>query len=217
MEVVVSLRLPLAAMCFALLAAACSSGEPSDTVTYKDPSELSLFAVPNDWHLYELDELAALDDLPFNETFQGLEFTTVNSVAFDGSPVRDVSNVTTPVATASFPIGSMSVRSVGNSERDFLSRVVLHQSVLPYYSFNEPDEVSKEDFSFGDGFDGVRVLVSFVADNNRDVGVAYLISVHDAEERRIYSMVAGCSYECFIANQEEIVKVVDSWLVNTKA
>jgi len=201
----------------ATLAAACSTDGGADRITYKDPDQLSVFSIPSEWHLYELSELSALADLPFSESFQGLEFPTVSHVAFDGSPARDVTNVITPMAQASYPIGSVSVRSVGPDARDYLSRVVLHQTVLPYYTYNQPDEVAKEDFSFGAGFDGIRVLVTYVDQNNQDVAVAYLISVHDAAEQRIFSIVAGCNLTCFTTNQATIEEVVDSWLVNTKA
>lgn len=204
-------------LALAMLAAACSTGSETDRITYKDPDQLSVFSVPGEWHLYDLSELSSLDDLPFSESFQGLDFPTVSHVAFDGSPARDVTNVTTPMAQATYPIGSVSVRSVGADARDYLSRVVLHQTVVPYYGYNQPDEVAKEDFSFGQGFDGVRVLVTYVDENNQDVAVAYLISVHDAAEQRIYSIVAGCNLACFTSNQETIEEVVDSWLVNTKA
>jgi hypothetical protein len=30
-------------------------------------------------------------------------------------------------------------------------------------------------------------------------------------------MIAGCNRECFVAQQETIEKVVDSWLVNKRA
>jgi hypothetical protein len=210
------MRWPKGLILLTLLAAACGSGSSGDSVTYTDPSKLSLFTVPAGWNLYELSELSALDRLPFIESFQGLEFPAVSSVAFDGAPVRDVTNVTTPLAEVSFPIGSMSIRTVGEVEKDFLSRAALSQSVLPYYQFANARELEKEDFSFGDGFDGVRLLVSFTDETGQAIGVAYLIAVSDAADQRIYSMMAGCSRQCFIDNQTDIERVVDSWLVNTK-
>ena len=93
---------------------------------------------------------------------------------------------------------------------------MLTQSVIPYFNLPNPDELQKEDFSFGNGFDGVRLLVSFEGEAGNDLGVAYMISVSDPDDSRIYSVVAGCNRDCFVANQEDITKVVDSWLVNKK-
>jgi hypothetical protein len=117
---------------------------------------------------------------------------------------------------AEYPIGAAHVRTVGQTEKDQLSRAVLTQSVVPYYGLANPQELQKEDFTFGDGFEGVRVLFAFEGATDVEQGVAYMISVSDPLDQRIYSIVAGCNRECFIANQDAITKVVDSWLVNKK-
>jgi len=41
--------------------------------------------------------------------------------------------------------------------------------------------------------------------------------VTNPSDDRIYSIVAGCSRQCYIDNQEQIERVVDSWLVNKRA
>jgi len=200
----------------ALALAACSSGE-SNLVTYTDNDRLSRFDVPTDWNLYEFPEISTLSDLPFDETVQGLAFPAMVSVGFDAAPVRDVDALAGSLADADYPIGAAHVRSVGERERDYVSRAVLTQSVVPYLALANPQEIQKEDFSFGDGFDGVRVLFAFEGDTGAQQGVAYMISVSDPEDSRIYSIIAGCKRECFIANQDAITKVIDSWLVNKKA
>jgi len=199
----------------ALVLAACGS-DKADIMTYADPANLSLVNVPAAWNAYQLDELSALDALPFTESFQQFEFPAVSTIAFDAAPARNVTNVTAPLAAAAYPIGSMSVRTVGDVEKEFLSRATLSQSVIPYYQYVEPTEHVKEDFTFGDGFDGVRVLVSFADSSGSGVGVAYMISVTDPADHRMFSIVVGCSRDCFIENQQLIEQVVDSWLVNKK-
>ena len=200
----------------ASLLAACS-GADSGVVTMTDPGRLGRFDLPQSWNVYQLSELSALEELPFDEQFQGYSFPAVSSVGFDGGPVRDVANLTASLPEADYPIGVMSVRSVGEVEKDLLSRATLTQSVLPYYGLSNSQEITKEDFSFGAGYDGVRVLVAFQNEEATDQGVAYLISVSNPDDTRIYSMIAGCNRECFVANQETIEKVVDSWLVNKRA
>ena len=208
--------LTIAASFFFLLAA-CSDAESDGVVTFTDDERLSRFEIPESWHVYELSELSELEDMPFDEQVQGFSFPAISSVGFDGGPVRDVSNVAADLAQADYPIGSMSVRQVGEVEKDLLSRAMLTQSVLPYYGLSNSEEITKEDFSFGNGFDGVRVLVAFQDEAATAQGVAYLISVSNEDDTRIYSMIAGCNRECFIANQDAIEGVVDSWLVNKRA
>jgi hypothetical protein len=196
--------------------AACA-GSDEGVVTFTDDERLSRFELPETWHTYELAELSELEDIPFDEQVQGFSFPPISSVGFDGGPVRDVANLEANLAEADYPIGSMSVREVGEVEKDLLSRAMLTQSVLPYYGLTNSEEITKEDFSFGNGFDGVRVLVAFQNEEATGQGVAYLISVSNEDDTRIYSMIAGCNRECFIANQDTIEGVVDSWLVNKRA
>ncbi len=199
----------------ALVVSSCA-GPNTGLVTVTDAAHLSRLDVPADWNVYSFEALAALDDLPFDEPVQGITFPVVSAVGFDGAPTPDVSRLTVPLSEVSYPIGAATVRTVGALGRDFLSRAVLTQSVIPYFTFNNPQELTKEDFSFGDGFDGVRILVAFEDDAGSSQGVAYMISVSNPEDTRIYSVVAGCNRECFIANQDLITKVVDSWLVNKR-
>jgi hypothetical protein len=215
MRLLTGRRRLLPALAVALVLGACSSGD-SGLTTYTDEDRLSRFDLPEDWNIYDFTEVSTLEDLPFDETFQGLTFPSVVTFGFDAAPVRDVGSLTSSLADANYPIGAAHVRSVGEQEKDFLSRAALTQSVVPYYGLPNPQEIEKEDFSFGDGFDGVRVLVAFEADSGVDQGVAYMISVSDPADSRIYSIVAGCRRECFIDNQDTITKVVDSWLVNKK-
>jgi len=208
-------RLTTLAIVSGLLLAGCG-GTASDVRTVTDDESLSRFDLPEDWHTYELSELSTLERLPFDAGYQNFTFPAISSIGFDGAPVSDVSQLTTSVADSDYPIGAASVRQIGDIERDFLSRAMLTQSVIPYANLPNPDELQKEDFTFGNGWEGVRLLVSFESDSGSDLGVAYLISVSDPDDRRMYSIVAGCNRDCFIANQETITKVVDSWLVNKK-
>lgn len=208
-------RMTTLAVVFGVALAACS-GADADVRSVTDEESLHRFDLPNGWHIYELSELSTLEQLPFDAAYQGFSFPAITSIGFDGAPVEDVTQLGTGLAEADYPIGAASVRQVGDVERDFLSRAMLSQSVLPYQTMASPEEIQKEDFSFGSGFDGIRVLVSFQSETGNDLGVAYLISVSDPDDSRIFSIVAGCNRECFIANQDTITKVVDSWLVNKK-
>jgi hypothetical protein len=200
----------------ALALVSCGTGD-ADTVSYTDPDKLSLVNLPTTWNTYEIAELNALEDVPFAEPYAGFNYPPVSSLAFDAAPARDVANVTNSLALVDYPIGAMSVRTVGDLERQYLNRAALSQSVVPYFQFVDSEEHVREDFSFGDGYDGVRVLVSYVDESGAEVGIAYLISVTDPADNRMYSIVAGCSRDCYIENQAEIERVVDSWLVNKRS
>lgn len=199
-----------------LLISGCAGSGNEDRVTYTDPGNQSLFSMPANWNLYELDELSALAEVPFINAVDSIQLPAISTVVFDGAPVKDVGQLTDDLATATFPVGAATIRSIGADERDFVSRNLLTQAVLPYRSLGNSQEITKEDFSFGNGYDGVRLLVAYQEQDSDDVGVAYLISVTDADDRQMYSIVAGCSQECFIANQATIEELVDSWLVNTR-
>lgn len=201
----------------AVLLTACSgAGATDELITYTDPDRLTLLEMPPDWHLYEIEEINQLDRVPFVQEVQGLEFPVESVIGFDAAPVADVDNLATDLVEADYPIGAATIRSVGERERDFVSRYALTQSVVPYFTVPNARELSKEDFTFGDGYEGVRVLVAYPDATGAGLGVAYLISVTDAEDQRIFSVVAGCSRECFIDRQTDIESVVDSWLVNTR-
>jgi|FLYL01.1.fsa_nt_gi hypothetical protein len=207
-------RLVLVAL-LAVAAVACGRAA-ADSVTYTDPDNRFLVRLPPGWHLYQADELAQVE-VPFVHPVQGLEFPVSSMVGFDRAPARSPVNLEVPLVEADFPVGVATVRTIGTLQRDFVSRFVLTESVVPYRSLPNSRELLKEDFSFGRGYEGVRALVVYTDEVGRDFAVAYLISVTDPDDTVMFSVAAGCSRDCFIQHQDEIEQVVDSWLVNTRA
>lgn len=199
----------------ALAATACGRASASGDV-YTDPERRFLIRLPDGWNLYLPEDLTGLESVPFVNSVQGLEFPPLSLVGFDAAPVKGAGNLSVPLVQADYPIGVATVRSIGPVQRDFVSRFVLTEAVVPYRSLPNSRELLKEDFSFGRGYDGVRVLVVFSDEVGREFGVAYLISVTDPADSRMYSVVAGCSRDCFIQYQDAIEQVVDSWMVNTR-
>jgi hypothetical protein len=197
----------------ALVLAACSSAEEGVT-TYTDPDRLSLIKVPSEWHLYESDETAELESTAFTADIDGLPI--VHSVAFDGAPTRDPENIAAPFMTATYPVGASIIRSVGEEMRDVISRRLLAQVAVPYQGLEITPQF-QEDFEFAEGFDGVRQLATYTDPASGDTAAVYLISVTDDTDEQVYSVAVGCSVECFIDNQDQIVEVVDSWLVNVRS
>lgn len=200
----------------ALAIVACGGSGAGGEIEFTDPERLSLLRLPSDWNLYEEPGSEAIAASPFLPQFSDIAFPAQSVVAFDGAPSAAVDNLATDLADAAYPIGAAAIRSVNEVARDNMSRNLLSQAVFNYAQLTDVQEVTKEDFSFGEGYEGVRRLVAYTAADGQGQGVAYLISVTNPEDSRMYSVVAGCSFECFTANQEEIERVVDSWLVNTK-
>jgi hypothetical protein len=194
-----------------IVAAACSG--TSSSIEYKAPDDSALFRVPQDWHIYSADELTSIQNRPFVTNF-GDQLAVLSEVGFDGAPGASVANLSVAVAAAEYPVGTFVVRAVGESEREAVSRSLLEQAVLWPEAFTVAEGV-EEDFSFDD-FEGIRRFVPFQDQDTEQQGLVYYISVTDPEDTRIFSMAAGCSRTCWEIYGDEIVEVVDSWLVNTR-
>lgn len=199
---------------FALLAVACG-GLPSDRVEYKHPDDLALFEVPRDWHLYEEDELVQ-QNLPFVTNFVDT-LPIVSVTAFDAGTGRSVQNLQQPVAAVRYPVGSFVVRNVSRGERDLLSRASLETLVLwPEFYTVTNRGTGDDDYSFGDDYEGIRRVVQFQDQATEERGVVAFASVTNPDDTLIYSVAVGCSEECFERHTEEILGVVNSWVVNTR-
>lgn len=199
---------------FGVLASACATGT-SDVITYRDPDDLSLFEIPNDWHLYERSELGEVGGVPFAASYAGIVVPVEGGVAFDGAPAASPNNFAVPFSTSPYPIGATAVRAISNEARDFISRSLLTQLVVPYDANEVVRELVKADLDFGKSFEGVEVIVVYTDEATASDAGVYLMSVTDPDVTRMYSMAVGCSLDCFQLHQDEISDVMNSWLVNT--
>lgn len=202
--------LPIVAA-LALVAVACGDSG-SGAQEYK--TDEALFKVPVDWHLYEPDELVALPSVPFVNPDEE-NYPVVSQVAFDGAPGRAVTNLDVSLVTAPHPVGAFTVRNVSQLGRETLSRDELTSNVLDADELRTVNIDLFQDFEFSSDYEGIRRVITFTDGEGQDAGVVYFISVTDAVDSKIFSMAAGCSFDCWTTNQQEIVEVVDSWLVNT--
>ena len=199
----------------AMFAAACSTGS-SDYVEYRDAENTSLFEIPRDWHLYERSELGEVGGIPFVTNFNGIAVPVESGVAFDGAPAEDPLNIGIPFASSPYPIGATSVRAITPDARDFISRSLLTQLVVPYDTNEVVRELVKVDKSFGQDFDGVEVIVVFNDEATASDAGAYVMSVTNPDVTQMYSIAVGCSLDCFQLHQDETADVMSSWLVNTR-
>ena len=208
------LRLAALGAALAVTVSACGSSNP-DVVTYRDPDRHSLFELPTEWNLYEGDQLTQVS-IPFVIQGQDFQLPVISQMAFDGAPDSDPDNVGNSVSTSSFPIGAVTVREIGPDERDFMSRFLLAELVVPYHSQLGSEEILKQDFVFDNDFRGVQLAIAYTDSVTEAEAAVYLISVTDPNVTRMYSIAVGCSLDCFSTHQEDIVAVVDSYLVNTR-
>ncbi len=207
-------RLLLAIALLALVASGC--GGVANRIEYKDPEDQALFKIPDDWHLYRSDELAGLSEIPFVSPAGASPLAVLTQVAFDGAPGRDISNLDISAAASGYPVGAYSVRSVGFDDRDALSRRMLSEAVLSPAAYTLGNDVLIEDFDFGRNYEGIRRFLPFTETATAAQGIVYFVSVTNPDDTRVYSIAAGCSNACWETHGEEIVDVVDSWLVNTR-
>ena len=202
---------------FGLLASACGGG-PSDKVQYKDPDDLALFEVPNDWNVYDADDLSELGSptlLPFAiDLVSAMPINTL--VAFDAGPARNVSNLSQRVTSVRYPLGTYLVRDVSRDERDVLSRATLESLVLWPQFYTILPGGAEIDFDFGSDYEGIYRIVGFEDAVTEERGVVVFTSVTNPDDTLIYSIAVGCAEDCFAQYADEMYEVVDSWVVNTK-
>lgn len=201
----------------ALGSAACGSSGDSGLISVRDAGDppSMFFQVPSDWSVYQSSDLEGVTETPFVAQTSDLTLPVASRVVFQGTS-RDAGVPDANVSDSQYPVGSAVVRTIPASQRDAMSRYWLAELVVPYHGQAVASEELKQDISLGEGFDGVQLLVAY---NDTITGIdtaVFFISVTDPEVQEMYSIAVGCSVACFNENVEEIVDIIDSWLVNTR-
>ena len=209
-------RIVVVVAALGLLVAACSGATSSSTQSVTDDEQLTRINIPVNWEHYSNDSLAGIADTPFVVQPPGAEMPVVSRFAFDAAPITDTGNLLGPISEADFPVGSSVVRRISPETRDFVSRYLLAEVVVPYHSASASEELFKQDIDLGDDHAGVQVAVVYKdLETDLDAGVM-LISATNPEVTTLYQVAIGCSLECFQTYAPTIREVVDSWLVNTR-
>lgn len=200
-----------------LLSTACSvAGSSGGTQSITDANQLTRIDLPAEWEYYTNDSLAGIADTPFVVQAPGAEMPVVSRFAFDAAPVADTNNLLGPISQADFPVGSSVVRRISPDVRDFVSRYLLAEVVVPYHSASASEELFKQDVDLGDNHEGVQLAVVYKdLQTDEDAGVMF-ISATDPEVTTLYQIAIGCSLECFQIYGPAIEEVLDTWLVNTR-
>jgi hypothetical protein len=200
-----------------LLVTACSAaGSSGGTQSITDADQLTRIDLPADWEYYSNESLAGIADTPFVIQAPGAEMPVVSRFAFDAAPIADPNNLLGPISQADFPVGSSVVRRISPDVRDFVSRYLLAEVVVPYHSASASEELFKQDIDLGDDHTGVQLAVVYKdLQTDEDVGVMF-ISATDPEVTTLFQVAIGCSLECFQIYGPTIREIVDTWLVNTR-
>ena len=209
-----SRRLAAVAALLAIVAAACTSGS-SEIQQYRDPDNLALFEVPNDWHVYDADDLTAAPIVPF-ATDVGDFLPISNIAAFDAAPGRSLDNLSRSIASVRYPVGSYVVRDVDREERELLNRVTLESLVLRSDVFTVLSRAQESELDLGNRFEGIRRILLFEDTTTQQRGVVLFVSITNPDDSNILAMAVGCSEACFEQFTLDIFEVVESWVVNTK-
>lgn len=207
-----TVMLTLAAMAFAV--AGCAAEASSELTPIRDDNREVFFELPSGWTVVPDSQVQELGRTPFvaQTTFT---LPVTSRVVFHG-PGFSFGDAAQDTSRFASPVGSAVVRTIPAGSRDFISRYLLAELVVPYHSEPIATEHFKQDIEIADGYRGVQLLVSY-ADTEDQVPAAVLFTVvTDPDDRRMYSIAVGCSAECFNAYGEAITSIIDSWLVNTR-
>jgi len=197
-----------------VLIGACGDASGSDLRTVRDDGRQMFFEIPSDWSVLDESVVQTLGVTPFVD--QGvLNMPIVSRVVFHGPGLAAADTTLDPSIVGS-PVGSAVIRAIPDGARDFMSRYVLAEAVVPYHDRAIATEYLKQDIEIADGYQGVQLLITY-ADTEEQVPAAILfVSVTDPLDQTLYSIAVGCSSECFNRYGEAIGDIIDSWLVNTR-
>lgn len=196
------------------IAAACSGSSGQESTPIRDDSRALFFELPSGWTVVPESEVAALGMTPFVAQ-TSFTLPVVSRVVFHG-PGFVFGDAALDTSLFGSPVGSAVVRTIPEGSRDFISRYLLAELVVPYHSEPIATEHFKQDIELADGYEGVQLLISY-AETEEQVPAAVLFTVvTDPDDERMYSIAVGCSAECFNTHGEAITAIIDSWLVNTR-
>jgi hypothetical protein len=196
------------------IASACAESSAQESTPIRDDSRALFFELPSGWTVVPESEVAALGRTPFVAQ-TSFTLPVVSRVVFHG-PGFAFGDAALDTSLLGSPLGSAVVRTIPEGSRDFISRYLLAELVVPYHSEPIATEHFKQDIELGDGYEGVQLLISY-AETEEEVPAAVLFTVvTDPDDQRMYSIAVGCSAECFNTHGEAITAIIDSWLVNTR-
>jgi hypothetical protein len=206
-------RLWALAVAAATVLAACGS-----TFTYvKNPQAHTYFKVPNEWKVFSEEEIFARGIEGLSPQGEAAAREAIWMVAFDASPHPSLDNLFE--ADAQAPHGFARVQPISDQARDTFSLATLRNILFPIDRVAREDPgaveiLQNQDIVLDNGFHGSRIVF-----NIRRGTTFYTVNqtgLVDPATRTLYLFVVGCEASCYVANQDVIEDVVESWTVKER-
>ena len=206
-------RWAMIAVC-ALAIAAC--GGPKYHYV-KSSSDQTFVRLPQEWTLYDEDELLKVSDESPEAKAQFKQLSW--SVAFDAAPKPSLDHV---LSDAGHPTGLLQVRTLLPEQRDTFSLADLRTLLLPFDPLAEEAQAAGEvevlevrEVRRSGGLHGTDLLLNLKTDSGERVKWRQVALV-DGAVRKVHVLAVSCKTECYDENEEVIDKVITSWKVKER-
>lgn len=183
----------------------------------KSSSDRTYLRVPQDWTLFDEDQLASgLDESPeAKEQYKRLTW----SVAFDAAPKPSLDHVLS-LSLSDHPVGLVQVRTLLPEQRDQFSLSSLRAVLLDFDPLGSDQQadvevVDSRDVERPGGLHGNELLI-----NIKNPGGQVLkwrqIALVDSGVRKVHVLALSCEADCYAKNRKVIDQVVSSWKVKER-
>ncbi len=207
-------RAALFALVGAIALAAC--GAP-DYQYVKNSSDRTFVRVPQQWQLFDEDELldSSNDSPEQREQFKQLSW----SVGFDARPEPAADSILAPSA---FPTGLVQVRTLLPAQRDSFSLADLRSLLLPYDPLGDEAQqagqvevLAARNVEQRGGFHGSELLLNLKTPGG-DVVKWRQVALLDSNVEKVHLLVVSCDVKCYDQNESVIDGIVESWKVEDR-
>jgi len=211
---------PRAALGALALAAVVAGGAACGAPSYqyvKSSSDRTYVRVPQDWKLFDEDELL---DSSTQSPEQVSQFKAISwSVGFDARPRPAADSILAP---SSFPTGLVQVRTLLPSQRDSFSLADLRSVLLPYDPLGDEasqggqvEVLAARNLERSGGFHGSELLLNLTTPEGEVVKWRQ-VALLDANVEKVHLLVITCELGCYDRNESTIDKIVESWKVEDR-
>lgn len=183
----------------------------------KSSSEKTFVRVPNDWKLFDEDDLLAIsEESPEAKAqFKALSW----SVAFDAAPKPSIDHLLTD---AGHPAGLVQVRRLPPPQRDTFSLAELRSLYLGFDPLagdlgdtGDVEVLEAKEVTRPGGFHGSELLLNLRTESGKLMKWRQ-VALLDSQARKVHVLVISCNIDCYAAHEDEIDKVVKSLQVKER-
>ncbi len=183
----------------------------------KSSADNTFVRVPQDWKLFDEDQLLAISEESPEAKAQFKALTW--SVAFDASPKPSIDHLLTD---AGHPAGLVQVRRLPPRQRDTFSLAELRSLYLGFDPLagdmgdsGDVEVLQAKEVTRPGGFHGSELLLNLRTESGKLMKWRQ-VALMDSQARKVHVLVVSCNIECYEAHEEEIDKVVESLKVKER-